>query len=60
MTTIAKVAVLPRCNFCSQSAVYDFKTKTGPWAYGCEEHWEANRFYTGLGLGMGQRLEVAP
>ncbi len=45
------------CDFnCSKKAEYDFKTKTGPWANGCEAHWIANRFYQELGTGKGQKL----
>lgn len=54
--TTAKVARLPRCDFCGKEAEYDFKTKMGPWANGCQEDWEQNRYFTGLGLGMGQKL----
>ena len=28
------------CDFCKQPAKYDGKTKLGPWAYMCEEHFK--------------------
>jgi len=37
-------------------ATYDGKTKRGPWAYMCEECFADQGI--GLGLGLGQRLEV--
>jgi hypothetical protein len=61
MGTDVKVAKLPLCNFCQvKSAQYDFKTQMGPWAYGCEEDYQAFRLYQKLGTGMGQRLVLAP
>lgn len=58
MTAIAKVARIPECQFdnCAQPAGYDFKTKSGPWAYACQEHFEQNRKYPTLGMGKGQKL----
>lgn len=55
------MAVLPRCDFCRQNgqettASYDFKTRQGPWAYGCERHWKQYRAENRLGTGIGQRL----
>jgi hypothetical protein len=53
-----KIVVVPRipeCNFCTDGTPgpYDFKTQMGPWANGCEAHWEQYR--TGLlGVGSGQ------
>ncbi len=54
MTSIAKVAVLPKCDFCDETARYDGMTTYGPWANMCEPHFENNG--VGLGLGKGQRL----
>jgi len=48
------------CDYCKllthtlKAAVVDGKTKDGPWAYMCEEHFRD--FGVGLGLGKGQRL----
>lgn len=54
MTSIAKVAVLPKCDFCANKAGYDGATKMGPWAYMCETCFSIEG--RGLGLGIGQRL----
>ena len=64
--TIAYVAELPACNFPHSMvdggdptpAKYDFRTDTGQWAYGCEEHFQAHRMHETLGTGKGQKLEV--
>ena len=48
--------VLPQCNFCDEVAHYDFCTRAGKWAYGCENHWREFRKRSGLGLGEGQLL----
>ena len=55
------VSKLPPCDLCKQdplvpyqAAHYDGKTKMGPWANMCKEHFEA--YGIGLGLGKGQRL----
>jgi hypothetical protein len=50
------LSTLPQCNFCDGVAHYDFRTSTGPWAYGCEEHWRQLRMTLGLGLGEAQLL----
>lgn len=45
------------CDFCKDSpeiARYDGKTKFGPWACMCEDHF--NKYGVGLGLGRGQKL----
>lgn len=55
-----KVATLPACDFPHKlrtAAAYDGKTTDGPWAYMCEEHFQARG--VGLGLGRGQRLVLA-
>ena len=35
-------------------ALYDGKTKDGPWAYMCEDHFKSHG--VGLGTGRGQKL----
>jgi hypothetical protein len=55
-TTKVTLTKLPLCNFCEKTAKYDFKTRTGPWAYGCQLHYEVNRAYSQLGTGKGQEL----
>ena len=42
------------CDFCKAVAHYDGKTKIGPWAYMCEEHFQM--YGIGLGPGRGQKL----
>lgn len=60
MTTQVNVPALPKCNFCSQKAGYDFKTLAGPWAYGCEAHYTQFRAYNILGAGRAQQLVLTP
>lgn len=49
------VEKLPMCDFsCGRQALYDGRTKQGPWAYMCEEHFKQHG--VGLGTGRGQRL----
>ena len=59
MSTVAKVAVLPQCDICkTETARYDAATLYGPWAYMCQSCFEVNS--TGqLGIGRGQKLELA-
>lgn len=47
---------LPGCDFCADGTEgpYDFRTKEGYWAHGCEYHWMANRASKDLGVGNGQ------
>lgn len=60
--TEAKVASIPDCDLCKHmhkrnpphNAVYDGKTQMGPWAYMCEEDFQA--YGVGLGTGRGQKL----
>ena len=59
--TQVEVPKLPQCDFCKQNplvlyqeAHYDGKTRMGPWANMCREHFK--RFGVGLGLGKGQEL----
>lgn len=56
--TIAKVAQLPKCNFCENTAQYDGKLREfGMWAYMCYSHF--HEFGIGkLGTGLGQELKV--
>jgi len=56
-----KVIKFPPCDFCKsnplvsyQAAHYDGKTKSGPWAFMCDEHFKQRG--RGLGLGRGQEL----
>jgi len=62
--TKVEVLELPQCDFCKQyprvmyqEARYDGKTKMGPWANMCREHFE--QYGVGLGLGKGQELVLA-
>lgn len=43
-----------KCDFCYSIAKYDGKTKTGPWAFMCNQHFK--QYGLGLGLGKGQQL----
>ena len=50
------------CNFCEsegateiKNAQYDAKTRFGPWAYMCEQHWQEHGLGK-LGTGFGQEL----
>jgi len=54
--TVVKVERLPACNFCGRVAIYDGRTKEGPWAYMCERCFPVHG--KGLGLGKGQKLEI--
>lgn len=64
--TVAYVAQMPDCQIHGMMgrkgvpAKYDFKTKDGPWAYGCEACWKDERAYPTLGVGKGQKLEIYP
>ena len=55
------VSKLPACDLCKrnplipyQAAYYDGKTRMGPWAFMCEEHFKTCG--VGLGTGKGQKL----
>ena len=54
-----EVLSLPSCDVpgCPNKAGYDCKTKMGPWANLCEEHF--GKLSIGLGLGKGQKLVLA-
>ena len=45
---------LPACDVCGKYATHDAKTTSGPWAYLCDDHFEA--IGIGLGTGKGQKL----
>lgn len=42
------------CDFCLSMACYEGKTRKGPWAFMCNEHFKTNG--TGLGIGKGQQI----
>ena len=52
---IVVVRDIPECNFCQDGTPgpYDFHTVHGPWANGCERHWQLYRVGD-LGVGTGQ------
>lgn len=56
--TETRVAEIPDCQFPHPDdgalAEYDGKTRSGPWAYMCEDHFLLHG--TGLGVGRGQKL----
>lgn len=56
MSTEVIVDRLPKCDLCSNEAVYDAKTIMGPWANLCGSHFRAHGI--GLGTGKGQRLRL--
>jgi hypothetical protein len=43
-----------KCDFCHTMAKYDGKTKQGPWAFMCNQHFKIHG--VGLGEGKGQQL----
>ena len=58
MSAEVEVTTLPDCDFClvDVAAMYDFKTKMGPWANACAQHWKQYRASPKLGTGHGQKL----
>ena len=52
--TTAYVRELPKCDFCDRPALYDGKTRMGPWANMCETHFNSHGI--GVGTGVGQKL----
>ena len=50
----------PSCDFCrlwlgqEVPGPYDFATRQGPWANGCEYHWTTMSASPELGVGKGQ------
>lgn len=62
---MARVHRILDCDVCALEgsivpAVYDAKTKRGPWAYLCEEHFASHGLGLGLGTGRAQRLVLVP
>lgn len=51
-----RVSSTKYCDFCLRKAMYDGKTRFGPWAYMCQMCFQDNG--VGLGTGQGQRLIV--
>lgn len=53
---VVVVERIPECDFCSDGTPgpYDFATRMGPWAHGCEDHWRLYSASPTLGVGMGQ------
>lgn len=58
---VCVVEAIPDCNFCQDGTPgpYDFATRMGPWANGCEAHWKEHRAAPDLGVGKGQ-LWITP
>jgi hypothetical protein len=59
------VAHVPDCVFCDQhgertAGPFDFATRMGPWASGCENHYKLYRASEGLGVGKAQLWLQAP
>lgn len=61
--TEANVFRIPECDIhkydkgvANVPAVYDAKTKRGPWANLCQECFDTEAMFTHLGTGKGQRL----
>ena len=48
------VEVLPKCDFCGETAHYDGRTRTGQWGYMCLSCFGIHGIR--LGLGSGQEL----
>jgi hypothetical protein len=55
MMKTVKLAVLPKCDFCDKPAHYDGKTKFGPWANMCKDHFKIHGI--GISSGLVTRLE---
>ena len=55
MAEQVKVSTLPKCDLCQNTALYDAKTKMGPWAYMCDECFN-DYGPKQLGTGYGQKL----
>jgi hypothetical protein len=59
---VVVVTNIPPCQFCAppvdggppEPGPYDFRTRWGPWANGCEAHWRLYRAEEELGVGKGQ------
>lgn len=64
MSIAVEVATLPKCDWAGDDpkhpvAVYDFKTKYGPWANGCHKCYHEHRAHPELGTGKGQKLYIS-
>ena len=58
---VCLVGHIPTCNFCERPGEFDFATRMGPWANGCEEHFLALSASRGeLGLGKAQLWIMGP
>lgn len=51
---VVKVATLPKCDVCSDVALYDAQVVGGSWGYVCQSCFDD--YGCSLGLGLGQRL----
>jgi hypothetical protein len=50
-----------KCDFCEKvdpPVIFDFKTKYGPWAWGCADCYTKHRLFPNLGVGKGQKYEI--
>ena len=57
---VRELRVLPRCNFCRQTASWDGPTVFGAWAYMCDAHEASLHLYPQeTGVGVGQQLLLA-
>jgi len=58
-SSITTIENIPCCEICKLSelekeAIIDCKTRSGPWAYVCLNHYQM--YGIGIGLGLGQLL----
>jgi hypothetical protein len=52
---VALVDSIPVCDFgCGRPGEFDFATRCGAWAHGCEDHFDEFSATQRLGVGMGQ------
>lgn len=51
---ICVVDEIPKCDFCDMPGHWDFGTKFGPWAHGCNKHFVEHRRASGTGVGKAQ------
>ena len=54
MSESVVVTALPKCDFCTETAKYDGKTRMRIWANMCQAHMD--EYGIGLGTGRGQLL----
>jgi len=65
---VTLVPEIPACDFCQRNGTdkpgpYDFATLFGPWAHGCELHWQmyaAEPGRTGVGIAQLWITEETP